>query len=66
MVAFVYRSEMYASDPEDVPDDERGTADLIIAKQRNGPTGKVRLAFLKQFTRFKNLAREYGGEDQAY
>ena len=37
---------------------ERG-ADINLAKQRNGPTGKVELVFLKQFTRFENLLREY-------
>ena len=36
---------------------ERGKAELIVAKQRNGPTGKVHLAFLRQFTRFENLLR---------
>ena len=63
VVAFVFRREMYR-DPDLVPEEERGVADLIISKQRNGPTGKIQLAFIKQFTRFKNLAREhYGGEE---
>ncbi|MEE9233990.1 MAG: replicative DNA helicase [Candidatus Acidoferrales bacterium] len=63
VVGFVFRPEMYR-DPDLVPEEEKGTAELIIAKQRNGPTGKIHLAFLKQFTLFKNLARDYyGGEE---
>ena len=65
VVAFVYRAEMYR-DPDAVPEEEKGIAELIISKQRNGPVGKIRLAFLKQFTRFKTLAREFQGEDEAY
>lgn len=50
LVAFIYREEVYKASEEN-----EGTAELIIAKQRNGPTGTVRLAFLKQFTRFQTL-----------
>tara|TARA_Y100001949_G_scaffold90302_1_gene76316 strand:- start:189 stop:1529 length:1341 start_codon:yes stop_codon:yes gene_type:complete len=49
VVLFIYREDQY--DPK--PDNEN-TAELIIGKQRNGPTGVVRLAFLKEFTRFEN------------
>ena len=42
-------------------EEEQGTAELIVGKQRNGPTGNVKLAFLKEFTRFENLARGGGG-----
>ncbi|HUL73683.1 MAG TPA: replicative DNA helicase [Vicinamibacterales bacterium] len=56
VVLFIFREEMYASDAEPRPEAE-GIAEIIIGKQRNGPTGTVRLAFLKQFTRFENLAR---------
>jgi len=52
MVAFIYRDEVY---DEDSPD--RGIAELILAKHRNGPTGIVRLAFLDHLTKFANLAR---------
>lgn len=52
LIAFVYRDEVYN---ENSPD--KGTAEIIIAKQRNGPIGKIRLAFLGQYTRFDNLAR---------
>lgn len=51
VVMMIYRAEQYA----DAPAEEQGTAEIIVAKQRNGPTGVVRLAFLKQQTRFANL-----------
>lgn len=51
VIVFIYRDEQYN---EDSPD--KGTAEIIISKQRNGPTGMLRLAFLKEFTRFENLA----------
>ena len=50
VVAFVYREEVYKPSEEN-----DGTAELIVAKQRNGPVGTVKLAFLKQFTRFETL-----------
>jgi replicative DNA helicase len=50
MVAFVFREEYYKPDREDL----RGQAELILAKQRNGPTGKVPLVFLKEYTKFEN------------
>ena len=50
LVAFIYREEVYK------PNDENaGLAELIISKQRNGPTGTVKLAFQKQYTRFQTL-----------
>ncbi len=52
----IFRADAY---PDSKPEDE-GVAELIIAKQRNGPTGTVRLAFLKQFTRFANLEAHHG------
>jgi replicative DNA helicase len=55
VVLFIFRDDMYAVDGERNPETE-GTAEIIIGKQRNGPTGAVRLAFLKQYTRFENLA----------
>jgi replicative DNA helicase len=54
LILFVYRDEVYN---EDSPD--KGTAELIIGKQRNGPLGTVRLAFLGQYSRFENLALEH-------
>jgi replicative DNA helicase len=56
VVAFIFRSEMY-KDPDSVTEEERNRAELIIAKQRNGPTGKIHLAFRRQFTRFDTIDR---------
>ena len=53
MISFIYREEVY--DPE-TP--RKGIADIIIAKQRNGPIGDVQLTFLGQFTRFENYIPE--------
>ena len=39
---------------DDLPEDKRNIAEIIIAKQRNGPTDTIKLAFLKQFTRFED------------
>jgi replicative DNA helicase len=50
IVMFIYREEEYKP-----TDENRGIAEIIIGKQRNGPTGTVRLAFIKEFTRFENL-----------
>lgn len=50
LILFIYRDEVYH---EDSPD--KGTAEIIIAKQRNGPIGKIRLTFLGQYTRFENF-----------
>ena len=55
LVAFIYRDEVYNRD-ENNP--HRGTAEIILSKQRNGPTGVAPLAFLKTYTRFENLATE--------
>lgn len=53
LIVFIYRDEVYN---EETPD--KGVAEIIIAKQRNGPIGKVRLAFLGQFSRFEDLSYE--------
>ena len=52
VVLFLYRDEMY--NPESA---DRGSAEVIVAKHRNGPTGKLQLAFLDHYTRFANMAR---------
>jgi replicative DNA helicase len=51
VISFIYRDEVYN---EDSPD--KGVAEIIIGKQRNGPIGSCRLAFIGEFTRFENLA----------
>lgn len=53
VVAFIYREDYYKE-----TDENKGLAELILAKQRNGPTGTVKLAFLREFTRFENY---FGG-----
>ena len=61
LVAFIHRESYYARDKEENPD-EQNKAEIIIAKQRNGPTGTVELAFLANFTRFENLETHREGE----
>ncbi|WP_051230508.1 replicative DNA helicase [Haliea salexigens] len=58
VIMFIYRDEVYN---EDSPD--KGTAEIILGKQRNGPIGTCRLAFIGQFTRFENLARGHYDEE---
>jgi replicative DNA helicase len=52
VVMFIYRDEIYNADSSD-----RGMAEIIVAKHRNGPTGSARLVFRNQYTRFDNMAR---------
>lgn len=59
VIIFIYRDEVYNPDSP-----EKGTAEIIIGKQRNGPTGAVRLTFLKPLTRFESLAS--GGDSGDY
>jgi replicative DNA helicase len=59
LIVFVYRDEVYNPDSPD-----KGIAEIIIGKQRNGPIGTVRLTFLGQYTRFENFAgNPYGDDD---
>ena len=58
MVMFVFREEYYKRDDESL----RGKAEIILAKQRNGPTGTAKLAFLHQYTKFENLMEDVGGD----
>ena len=53
VIVFIYRDEVYHDDSPD-----KGKAEIIIGKQRNGPIGTVNLAFLGQFTRFENFIPE--------
>jgi replicative DNA helicase len=57
VVAFIHREEYYDRENEDL----KGKAEIIIAKQRNGPTGSVHLAYLSDYTRFENLQGDSGG-----
>ncbi len=56
VIMFIYRDEVYNKESE-----EKGIAEIIISKQRNGPLGTARLKWVSGFTRFDNLAREEGG-----
>ena len=59
VIMLIYREEVYEADTP-----RKGIADIIVAKQRNGPTGEVHLTFLGKYTRFENMASggyDYGG-----
>lgn len=60
LVGFIYREEVYKPGDESL----KGVAELIVAKQRNGPIGTVRLVFLSAFTRFENMAQEMEDDRQ--
>jgi replicative DNA helicase len=62
VVAFIHREEYYNREDEDL----KGKAEIIIAKQRNGPTGVVHMAYLADYTRFENLAHGDSGGGDAY
>jgi len=53
VICFIYRDEVY-NKAEDNP--EKGSAEIIIGKQRNGPTGMFKLTFLKEYTLFENMS----------
>jgi replicative DNA helicase len=54
LILFIYRDEVYNKDS-----DQKGTAEIIISKQRNGPIGSIRLSFLGEHTRFENFTNGY-------
>jgi replicative DNA helicase len=58
VIIFIYREDYYQEDS-----DKKGVAEIIVAKQRNGPTGDVELTFLREYTRFEN--KEVSREDEA-
>ena len=53
VVAFIYRDDIYNPDS-----DQRGTAEIIVSKHRNGPTGTTRLAFVDRITKFADMAAD--------
>ncbi|RZL62602.1 MAG: replicative DNA helicase, partial [Variovorax sp.] len=57
IIMFIYRDDYYDKNSK-----EPGVAEVIISKQRNGPTGTVKLAFLKPITKFESLASGGGYE----
>ncbi len=57
LICFIYRDEVYNTDSAD-----KGTAEIIIGKQRNGPIGAVKLTFLGQYTSFQNFAPDHYGD----
>ena len=57
VIAFLYREEYYLKDK--TPEDKLGVAEVIVAKNRNGPTGGVELRFMSNITRFENLDRQH-------
>ncbi|MDE2504080.1 MAG: replicative DNA helicase, partial [Burkholderiales bacterium] len=57
IIMFIYRDDYYNKESK-----EPGVAEIIVAKQRNGPVGEVKLTFLKPLTRFDNLAPGSGGD----
>jgi replicative DNA helicase len=60
VVMFIFREEVYNHDDPEL----EGKAEIIIGKQRNGPIGTVKLAFLKPFTRFENMAEISSGPEE--
>ncbi|MDB5957352.1 replicative DNA helicase [Ramlibacter sp.] len=58
VIMFIYRDDYYNKDSK-----EPGVSEIIISKQRNGPTGTCKLAFVKQLTKFENLATGYNSDD---
>ena len=60
VIVFIYRDEVYNEDSAD-----KGSAEIIIGKQRNGPIGKVRMTFLGQYTRFEDFSPDVYGAEMA-
>ncbi len=62
MVLFIYRPDMYTKDDESV----KGIAELIIGKQRNGPTDTVKVSFVREFAHFSNLDMTHAEEEEMF
>jgi len=67
LVAFIYRPGYYRRDPEALKEEEYGAAEIIIGKQRNGPTGTVKLTYLREYMRFESAEteRQHPGWEEA-
>ena len=52
VILFIYRKYVYSKDEED-----KGLGEIIVAKQRNGPTGSIDISFISQYAKFENLSR---------
>lgn len=59
LVMFIYREEYYKPDRDDI----KGQADLILAKQRNGPVGRVKLVFIRDYAKFENRTADLDAEE---
>ena len=64
VVMFVHRPEYYGFSVDEENRSTEGVAEVIVGKQRNGPTGDVRLAFIKEFARFENLDEFHAEADE--
>lgn len=62
VVGFIYRAERYGITQDENGNSTAGLGEIIIGKQRNGPIGSVRLAFVNQYARFENLTTYYGND----
>ncbi|MGA2629089.1 MAG: replicative DNA helicase [Terriglobia bacterium] len=62
VVLFIFREDVYKRTGEDEEGEPAGRTELIVGKQRNGPTGNVRVVFIKRYARFENLSREHASE----
>ncbi len=62
VVGFIYRAERYGITQDENGNSTAGLGEIIIGKQRNGPIGNVRLAFVNQYARFENLTTYYGND----
>jgi len=58
LIVFIYRDEVYNPESKD-----KGLAEIIIGKQRNGPIGTVKLTFLGKYTKFESYIDSYYGDD---
>lgn len=66
VVMLLHREEYYAADKKNVPEELKGKAELIIEKQRNGPTGVIELRFSPQYTRFDPASKQYLDDASEY